>query len=678
MALSAEPTAESSNTKDAFSEARYHIIDYLRRELIGPANGVEEVTGELPYRRYLMGTLYAQSPNSQNVDSDDAEILDAPGFESAEESEDEPVVRANDWRPSSVGISFFCEGSPEIKCHVWAARYTKEKLNKFKRMPLADEHAPYALTLGAGLPDNQPIFGGLAEIRVVRRSLGRGTLFTVSLVNTQKEKAGETKADPLKTLNQIGFCCFPMGAAVSEYPSVSRLSHDEEQQELQLMYSHKKIFAIGHGCAAESIIERGIPIGISTQLLPSYKVAGVKPSLPKAYKVLDMDYLAASNDVNGVAAELRAFVDDYDAWIKIQSVEAKATPERYRPAAARLTQRLIACKADLQAGITALTTDPRAWDSFRLMNRAMIDQMNHPKPAKGPPKWYPFQLAFILRILPSIVDPHSVDRSFVDLLWFPTGGGKTEAYLGIAAFTIFLRRLRDQDKGAGTAIITRYTLRLLTAQQFERTSRLICACERIRRSDPKTFGAIPVTLGLWVGGDTTPNTFQAAVEKRANLLAEERPINPFQINQCPWCAGDLVPKRRGPESLYGIRADNQTFEFFCPSASCDFHDRLPVSVVDEDLYNHPPTMIVGTVDKFARLAWEEHSGSFFGSDRFAPPELIIQDELHLLSGPLGTTVAVYESAIGELCAKHGISPKIIAATATIRRAHEQVRSLFGR
>jgi hypothetical protein len=676
--LTVSGPADAGDSPPDSPDAREQILGYLQRELIGPAGGEDEVTGELPYRRYLMGTLYAQSTGAQNVDCDSAEIPDSPGVELGDESEDEPVVRANDWRPSSLGLSFFCQGNPGIECRVWAARYVKEKLaKKFKREVLAEKHTPLIVSF-ANATSTQDIFGGLAQMRLVRRALGKGTLFTVSLVNTQKEKPGETKANPEKTLNQVGFSCFPRDVTVSEYPSVSRISHDEEQQELNLMYNHKKIFAVGHGCAAEPVMGHHEPIGVCTQLLPHYRVFGVKPSLPKPYKILDMGHLATAEDFGQVITDLRAFVKDYGVWVEHQRSASNTVPAQYRAAAGRIAARLVKCEHELSTGIDTLEKDERALKAFRLMNQAMTDQMNHPEPREKPATWHPFQLAFILRVLSSISDPISADRSAVDLLWFPTGGGKTEAYLGIAAFTIFYRRLKYHDGGAGTAIITRYTLRLLTAQQFERTSKLICACERIRRAAPKMLGGIPITLGLWVGGETTPNTFQLAIEKRENILGEDRPINPFQISQCPWCRYPLIPTRRGPVSSYGIRADNHTFEFFCPSQQCEFHDRLPISVVDEDLYVRPPSMVVGTVDKFARLSWEELSGALFGSDKFPPPDLIIQDELHLLSGPLGTTVAIYESAIEALCSRRGVRPKIIAATATIRRAPEQIKGLFGR
>ena len=148
----------------------------------------------------------------------------------------------------------------------------------------------------------------------------------------------------------------------------------------------------------------------------------------------------------------------------------------------------------MRAGIGLLAADSDAWEAFRLANKAMLmqrarsDWLAAADPA-GPPdldgdhRWRPFQIAFILLCLEGIADPHSGDRELTDLLWFPTGGGKTEAYLGLLAFTAMLRRLRAPSHGHGVTAIMRYTLRLLTIQQFERASLLVCCLESIRRTD---------------------------------------------------------------------------------------------------------------------------------------------------------------------------------------------------
>ncbi|MEI6137401.1 MAG: helicase-related protein, partial [Chloroflexota bacterium] len=268
-----------------------------------------------------------------------------------------------------------------------------------------------------------------------------------------------------------------------------------------------------------------------------------------------------------------------------------------------------------------------------------------------------------------------------DLIWFPTGGGKTEAYLALAAFEMILRRLRHGVRGGGTAVLTRYTLRMLTAQQFQRASTLICALERMRKTPASPLAGKPqFTIGLWVGGETTPNKFSEAQKHTKALLRAQTPENPFQIDVCPWCGTPLIPSHRlQDDSAYGFKATRTTFVVHCTHVGCEFYEALPVQVVDEQIFAEPPTLRIATVDKFARLPWVKDAGSLLGrgDSPFIPPGLVIQDELHLLSGPLGTTVALYEAAVLGLIAWDGTKPKVVASTATIRAASEQVRRLYG-
>ena len=134
-----------------------------------------------------------------------------------------------------------------------------------------------------------------------------------------------------------------------------------------------------------------------------------------------------------------------------------------------------------------------------------------PPPGRG--TWRPFQIAFLLAAIASTADPGHPDRLLVDLIFFPTGGGKTEAYLGLSAFSMFLRRLRNPSD-AGVEVLMRYTLRLLTAQQFQRAAALVCAMEALRQSDAR-LGQDPFTIGIWVGGETTPNTRERALTQVA-------------------------------------------------------------------------------------------------------------------------------------------------------------------
>ncbi|MBK7260956.1 MAG: hypothetical protein IPI03_03285 [Rubrivivax sp.] len=326
--------------------------------------------------------------------------------------------------------------------------------------------------------------------------------------------------------------------------------------------------------------------------------------------------------------------------------------------------------------------------------------------------WRPFQIAFLLMSLRGICDPAHHDRKVVDLIWFPTGGGKTEAYLGLTAFTVFFNALSGVSSG-GVDVLMRYTLRLLTAQQFQRAATLFCAMEQLRRRDIASLGNRPFRIGLWVGSAATPNKRDDAVEKLRTLQRDPDAENPYVLLRCPWCAAKFGPHEaasastqrtrggRGRQAtgahVYGYSKERgpsgDTVVFRCGDSNCEFgglpglsSPPLPIVVIDEDLLDAPPNLLIGTVDKFAMLAWTPAARSIFGLDasgrhRGVPPTLIIQDELHLISGPLGSMVGAYETVIEALCVDPlggMILPKIVASTATISRAREQIAGLYAR
>ena len=275
------------------------------------------------------------------------------------------------------------------------------------------------------------------------------------------------------------------------------------------------------------------------------------------------------------------------------------------------------------------------------------------------------------------MNTESPDRESADLLWFPTGGGKTEAYLALIAFTVFLRRLRCENGGGVTAIM-RYTLRLLTLQQFERATSLICCCEDIRRSEP-LLGEETISIGLWLGRDATPNTRSECAHSLDQLRAgtELRTQNPVQLRICPWCGSPLT------HANYTLDRNDERLVVRCNrTQNCAFAAGLPIHIVDDDIYRYRPTLVIATVYKFASVAWREDACSLFNLDGDAaetpPPELIVQDELHLISGPLGTLVGLYEAGIERACTRDGLRPKVVASTATIRSAASQVKALFNR
>jgi hypothetical protein len=208
------------------------------------------------------------------------------------------------------------------------------------------------------------------------------------------------------------------------------------------------------------------------------------------------------------------------------------------------------------------------------------------------------------------------------------------------------------------------------------------------------LGKLPITIGLWIGSQHIPNTnigknsakehLDALLKVNEHYLVRSTKDrhNKFQVLKCPWCGTKLVKDSRDSNLVgkwgYAMR-DNKHFYLHCTQEACDYEGRLPIQIIDDELYDAPPTLLFGTVDKFAMMPWDGRVGEFFGTEGIRrAPELIIQDELHLISGALGTIVGLYETAVDSACLQNGIRPKIIASTATIRRAKEQCSVLYNR
>ena len=459
------------------------------------------------------------------------------------------------------------------------------------------------------------------------------------------------------------------------------LNQDPEVLTLEMLYHHNKNFATGHGCSAGWEDDGEFASKVYTEFICTYNLLQMKPALHVRSNMLSFKFLGYE-PVSVIKDALIEMADSYQQWIERAEGRIPVLLQKYQEVA---TVNMEKCRKTLERireGIKLLSSDGIAFQSFQLVNRAMLKlRIQHSGNTDAHLySWYPFQLAFILQEISSIASTDNHYRDVVDLLWFPTGGGKTEAYLGLSAFTIFIRRIRavrEKRSGAGVTIIMRYTLRLLTLQQFERASALICACELIRRENPKLLGAEEVSAGLWVGGGLTPNHRDEAIKSLKTVREQgfdalgEDDANPCQVLTCPWCRSQIRPGH------YIVTEDKMTI--FCPGSDCAFNSGLPVYVIDDDLYDFKPSMVVATIDKFARMTWEKNVGKLFSlKSEHLPPELIIQDELHLIAGPLGTIAGLYEVAIDEFCRCSDIRAKIIASTATIRNAGNQILSLYGR
>ncbi|MBJ8436800.1 hypothetical protein I6M64_05610 [Acinetobacter lactucae] len=676
-----------------FNNARMELVHYLKTQLIGPVGGKTERLQDAPHKRYLIGTLF---PAAAQID----EVEEGSG-ESATEG-----ALSNDFKPSSMAISFAVQSETVLKIEINAGQYKK------KEQDTGWQRTPLEFTIDISPTNNyqHKLFNDDARLDVSVRPYVNGNVVTVALSN--QVQSGE-RLDPGKCLYQCGLRVSVIQGAIKEYPSSDRFKLDDEQKELDLIYRKKVPWAVGHGVAVDWDIEGAkFPKAIWTESMPYHEVKDFSTDLDgKKYPELDTELLSITKiaDIDGTAeTELlegyKKLVSAYQQWIN--ELDFEQLDPRYSLAKQRVINRLRVAAKRMHDGINLLGNSSEAMLAFRLANKAMLMQMVHTgKEYAGKKKernwgykqpdyfsevirsnfkWRPFQLAFQLLVLESMIpDPvtNQMPNSHedVDLLWFPTGGGKTEAYLAIAAWEMIYRRLTQGTKGGGTAVIKRYTLRLLTAQQFQRAGSLICALEMMRSED-KRLGDEKFTLGLWAGHESTPNDFKTAYSKFTTARQDHEPENYFQLQSCPWCGTEIMPQKYVDDNqAYGIRSEkNSKFEFFCPTKSCDFNHILPIQVIDEALYKAPPTMLIGTIDKFARLTWKENAAAFFGDKKYLPPSLIIQDELHLISGPLGTIAGIYEAGFDSIIEILGHKPKIIAATATIRAAQQQCKRIFGR
>jgi hypothetical protein len=507
--------------------------------------------------------------------------------------------------------------------------------------------------------------------------------------------------------------------------------HDTDDADLRLADLHYRDvceWAVGRNTAAGWVDEGGRVTRVWTDSLPAAEVERVAANQDIPGVTFGMEALAglAERDAASLGAALEALPDVYAKWIAGQSLAGLSA--RRTETARELIADMGAAQSRIADGIALLRSDDRARQAFRFMNLAVARanrqrnaaQNGKTPEAQDPPAWRPFQLAFILLNLAGLSDKRHRDREIADLLFFPTGGGKTEAYLGLAAYCISLRRLSAPGLlSAGVSVIMRYTLRLLTLDQLDRAAGVVCALElmRVEGEGRGLLGDWPIEIGLWVGSDASPNRLggkgdtgddKAVTRVRAfrRDFATPKARAPAPLKACPWCSAPFgkdsfvcTPDLNAPTNL----------EVRCDSLDCVFNrDRpLPVLVVDETIYRRLPAFLIATVDKLASLPWVGEAGALFGHvDRFQaglgffgaaeptggrplgsgvaldPPDLIIQDELHLIAGPLGTVAGLYEAAIDQLCLRHEgearIRPKIVASTATVRRAHQQIQALFDR
>ena len=723
-------------------EVRERLVEALSLDLIGPWGGhalaAERLPGWVrPSNWYLTGFLIPSGTKPElSADADEEDDIDETPASSglAEESSEERKAAKKGFFPSSMGLSFLVaadadalavivrwgdyqptrvEGADGKSESTWL-RETNERTVPVS-LPGAGAHRrrDHPIPDSGGLTlhvDERPIrTDGLAGIPAGTRAV------SVFLVNGR----APDEADPDRTY------AFQAEIEVrGRQPFVPRpdprgvQAADWDDRVADLHYADTPEYATGHGVSADWEVVEGACRMLRTAWILGADVEETKTAgVPGAE--LSMDTLGALPDGQAAGVALRPLVERYRAWIEERRAEIGTLPDARRETAGELLRRAGIAADRMERGITMLAADADVLDAFRVTNRAVARALRQRLAGQftaRPPAWRAFQLAFILLNIPGLAAPDDPDRETVDLLFFPTGGGKTEAYLGLAALAMVLRRLRNsgQDglQGAGVSVIMRYTLRLLTLDQLGRASGLVCALELERATDTAKYGKWPFEIGLWVGKAATPNFMGRKGDNRSDSArARTRQYkadpgskpSPVPLESCPWCGTRftadsfaLLPNDDRPDEL----------RLTCTNLECDFSgDRpLPVLAVDEPIYHRLPAFLIATVDKFASLPWEARTGVLLGgADRYdksgfhgaaepragqrlerplLPPDLVIQDELHLISGPLGTMVGLYESVIDALCVRaagdRSVRPKIVASTATARQAADQIQALFAR
>jgi hypothetical protein len=656
------------------------------------------------------------------------------------------ISLTNSRAPSSIGLSFLLDKSKsdELKFEVSGAFYkdfiksfTKDgktrKETWWNREPILVELTKPLCDLGRSFTIKLSEFSGAKNNKILEgytlegviRSYKKNLIVTVAIVNRHPDES--FKARNQKSLFQAKLkVCIPETKSPAILPYPEPITNTEDDLSNRLLYRNAPVFAKGHGIAcewnAESYSEVDAVSEVFTEILPTFETPSISAEIDinnegKSEKLeIYMASLAEFEVGSPGDIQITKMILAYTYWIENQeSLIVNINGKQLKLQAKKHIEKCRETLKRIKTGYDLICSNVNIRYSFQLANQSMFEQQKHsPKRLRtvtfnsdGHPEintpyqnnlgakgiWRPFQIGFLLMCIEGCYDKSHPDHNLVDLIWFPTGGGKTEAYLGLAAFTLIYERLCQKEHSDGVQVLMRYTLRLLTAQQLQRAATLICCLDVIRQK--KNIPGKRFSIGLWVGGKNTPNKRKQALADLKKLKSDasksRNTDNPFLLDRCPYCAAQLglVTVKGYRKTIVGYKADKttQSVTFYCTDRECVFHHQIPVFVIDEDIYDERPSMVIGTVDKFAMLAWKPNIRSLFGIDRegerfCSPPQLIIQDELHLISGPLGSMVALYEPLIEKLCTEHVngniIKPKIVCATATTKGYQDQVANIYGR
>ncbi|PYI39491.1 helicase [Arthrobacter psychrolactophilus] len=779
---------------------RENLTDILERELLGPAHGDDELLDAVPDALYLVGRiapakLMGKGGVTLAEDAEGAADEDVVAASDSDLGRGVPAVQENEMAgsddegaedvplrrgmmiPASMGLRFQVGLDVEnvVIRSEWGTYRSEETdevtvsgrpKRKFRRTQHTHPVVVPVGSLQAGETADFTLEDSIL-IRVDVMDYEGKRIVEAALCNDRETPRQipvdawlyQTKLYVEAVANAPQKDIFLPVADALEEP---HLDSEPELARLQLQYRDRLEFGIGRTCSVDWTVAEGArrAIQVRTTWLPVSETPQTNARDIEGV-LLDMTKLATES-VENLGTGLRPIVDGYQEWLEGQKSRAAMLPDHLQDVAAEAIQDAAVVAKQLERGLDFLLGDDEALRCFRFMNQVMADQRVQTQVAElraanrklslnaarsqilalGPRahSWRTFQLAFVLMQLEALARPELKRRSSpmakAELLFFPTGGGKTEAYLGLAAFTFGIRRRQGVidgvdgriDGNTGVAVLMRYTLRLLTAQQFQRATALVCAAEVARREDEATWGTEPFRIGLWVGTAVSPKRYDEAAEQLAEANEGRKyGLTVLQLQRCPWCGTPIEPKNvKGDDLQRRIRVYCGDDFGDCPfsEGAQGSSEGLPVLTVDEEIYRLAPAFVIATVDKFARLAREGEAASLFGYvrkrcerhgyvhddqhkfckidiggkhpakngvpsasvgavDRLRPPDLIIQDELHLITGALGTAVGAFELAVDVLTtwkddAGNSIRPLVVASTATVRNAAEQIKALYGR
>ena len=541
--------------RNKFSEY-YKAVDSiennLRADLIGPVSENEVLVRDMPLDYYVCGVLWPKR-------SGQILISDAEDLEDETSSVDDSITASNIYKPSAMGLTVMLKSSTKMLTGAFTyGKYSHREVEK--EIPVKEENGEtgtknilipefsrtqiselFKISIGNNIGiSHKQSFNNFDVQCNIRKILFNGDkLVTVSIVNSavSRQKSIELNTSSLFQCNlelkTIDDNFIPLYKEGSDY-------FDEEDLVNNMLYSNVYNYAYGHGCSVDYNDTENFVNSIRSSFIPSTEVLQMMPNSLKNEKLLKMSlYKDVSKEE--MISSMHSFIDEYKDWYETQKNIGDKMGEHINAVNLSL-EKIEICIQRMTTGIELLS-DEITYRAFVMMNEAMcLQRVKSKKGVKtSEVMWYPFQLAYVLQIIPDIINPSSSYRESVDLLWFPTGGGKTEAYLGVSAFTIFHRRLTNNLQDDGVTILMRYTLRLLTIQQFERATSLICACEFMRRKYSLSGGEI--NIGLWIGSNMTPNYLKKTREiinkLRENKYEKIYEGNPVQITSCPWCKAEI-------------------------------------------------------------------------------------------------------------------------------------------